>query len=70
MEPAAVERAVQEQAKQFAIEKPYLVHLWDTYVPWAWEGRAVRISLLGIADYRFRNFDVAIERIVDDIEAL
>lgn len=38
MEPGAVELAVQEQAQQFAIEKPYLVHLWDTYVPWAWEG--------------------------------
>ncbi len=38
MEPAAVERAIQEQARQFAIEKPYLVHLWNTYVPWAWEG--------------------------------
>lgn len=38
LEPAAVESAVQEQAKQFAIEKPYLVHLWETYVPWAWEG--------------------------------
>ncbi len=38
LEPAAVEMAVQEQAKQFAIEKPYLVHLWQTYVPWAWEG--------------------------------
>lgn len=38
MEPAAVERAVQEQAKEFLIEKPYLVHLWETYVPWAWEG--------------------------------
>jgi glycosyltransferase involved in cell wall biosynthesis len=38
LEPGAVEVAVQEQAKQFAYEKPYLVHLWDTYVPWAWEG--------------------------------
>lgn len=38
LEPEEVERAVQEQAKQFAIEKPYLVHLWETYVPWAWEG--------------------------------
>lgn len=38
LEPNAVERAVQEQARQFAAEKPYLVHLWDTYVPWAWEG--------------------------------
>ena len=38
LEPNAVERAVQEQAQQFAIEKPYLVHLWQTYVPWAWEG--------------------------------
>jgi len=38
MEPEAVELAVQEQANQFAIEKPYLVHLWETYVPWAWEG--------------------------------
>lgn len=38
MEPAAVEHAVQEQAREFAIEKPYLVHLWETYVPWAWEG--------------------------------
>lgn len=38
LEPGAVERAVQQQAKEFAIEKPYLVHLWETYVPWAWEG--------------------------------
>lgn len=38
LEPNAVELAVQEQAGQFAIEKPYLVQLWDTYVPWAWEG--------------------------------
>lgn len=38
LEPTAVEMAVQEQAKQFALEKPYLVHLWETYVPWAWEG--------------------------------
>lgn len=38
LEPSAVEKAVQEQARQFAAEKPYLVYLWDTYVPWAWEG--------------------------------
>jgi glycosyltransferase involved in cell wall biosynthesis len=38
MEPLAVENAVAEQAKQFANEKPYLVHLWESYVPWAWEG--------------------------------
>ncbi len=38
LEPEAVERAVQIQANQFAAEKPYLVHLWNTYVPWAWEG--------------------------------
>ncbi len=38
LEPIAVENAVQEQARQFAIEKPYLLHLWETYVPWAWEG--------------------------------
>jgi glycosyltransferase involved in cell wall biosynthesis len=38
LDPSAVELAVQEQARQFALEKPYLVHLWDTYVPWAWEG--------------------------------
>jgi glycosyltransferase involved in cell wall biosynthesis len=38
LEPSAVERAVQQQAKEFAVEKPYLVHLWETYVPWAWEG--------------------------------
>lgn len=38
MEPTAVELAVQEQAKQFALEKSYLQHLWSTYVPWAWEG--------------------------------
>ncbi|MCC7163275.1 MAG: glycosyltransferase [Anaerolineae bacterium] len=38
LEPNAVELTVQEQAKHFAIEKPYLVQLWDTYVPWAWEG--------------------------------
>jgi glycosyltransferase involved in cell wall biosynthesis len=38
IEQAAVEHAVQEQAMQFAVEKPYLVNLWKTYVPWAWEG--------------------------------
>lgn len=38
LEPGAVERAVQAQAKQFASEKPYLVHLWETYTPWAWDG--------------------------------
>jgi len=38
MEAAAIERAVQAQAKEFAVERPYLVHLWSTYVPWAWEG--------------------------------
>lgn len=38
LEPIAVERAVQIQAKYFAAEKPYLVHLWNTYTPWAWEG--------------------------------
>ncbi len=38
LESHAVEHAVQEQAREFAIEKPYLLHLWETYVPWAWEG--------------------------------
>lgn len=34
----AVELAVQEQVKAFASEKPYLVNLWNAYVPWLWEG--------------------------------
>ena len=38
LDPVLVEAAIQEQAKQFAVEKSYLVHLWNTYVPWAWEG--------------------------------
>lgn len=38
LQPDAVEKAVQEQAKAFATEKPYLVNLWNAYVPWLWEG--------------------------------
>ncbi len=38
LEPTAVEHAVQLQAKHFANEKPYLVDLWNSYTPWAWEG--------------------------------
>lgn len=38
LEPERVEQQVQEQANQFAAEKSYLINLWNTYVPWAWEG--------------------------------
>jgi glycosyltransferase involved in cell wall biosynthesis len=38
MQTDAVEKAVQEQAQAFADEKPYLVNLWNAYVPWLWEG--------------------------------
>lgn len=38
MQPDALEKAVQDQAQEFANEKPYLVTLWNAYVPWAWEG--------------------------------
>jgi glycosyltransferase involved in cell wall biosynthesis len=38
LEPAALERRVEDQVRHFMEERPYLVHLWDTYVPWAWEG--------------------------------
>lgn len=38
MQPDAMEYAIQIQAKEFAAEKPYLVNLWNAYVPWAWEG--------------------------------
>lgn len=38
LDPAQVERAVAEQANAFAAAKPYLVRLWNSYVPWAWEG--------------------------------
>jgi glycosyltransferase involved in cell wall biosynthesis len=34
----AVEKAVQAQAKTFAEQKPYLIHRWQTYVPWASDG--------------------------------
>ncbi|MBI4790429.1 MAG: glycosyltransferase [Chloroflexi bacterium] len=33
-----VEKAVQDQAQQFAGEKKYLIHRWETYVPWAVDG--------------------------------
>ena len=36
--PDAVEQAIQEQAKSFAAQKNYLVHRWQTYVPWAYDG--------------------------------
>jgi len=38
LQPDAVEQAVQAQAKAFATEKPYLINLWNAYVPWLWEG--------------------------------
>lgn len=38
LQPDAVEQAIQDQANAFAIEKPYLVNLWEAYVPWLWEG--------------------------------
>lgn len=38
MQVEALERAVDDQAKDFVADKPYLLHLWSTYVPWAWEG--------------------------------
>ncbi|MBI4671862.1 MAG: glycosyltransferase [Chloroflexi bacterium] len=38
LQPEAVEKAVLAQAQEFATEKPYLVNLWNAYVPWAWEG--------------------------------
>ena len=34
----AVEQVVQAQAKVFAEHKQYLVHRWQTYVPWAVDG--------------------------------
>ncbi len=34
----AVEKAVQAQAKSFADQKKYLLHRWETYVPWAMDG--------------------------------
>lgn len=34
----AVEKAVQAQAKSFADQKRYLLHRWETYVPWAIDG--------------------------------
>lgn len=34
----AVEKAVQAQAKSFVEQKNYLVHRWQTYVPWAMDG--------------------------------
>jgi len=38
LQPAAVEKAVQDQAQAFVAEKPYLINLWNAYVPWLWEG--------------------------------
>lgn len=38
LEPAAVERAVRSQADSFVGERGYLLRMWNTYVPWAWEG--------------------------------
>lgn len=34
----AVEHAIQAQAQAFVEQKPYLVHRWQTYVPWAYDG--------------------------------
>ncbi|MCL4487403.1 MAG: glycosyltransferase [Chloroflexi bacterium] len=34
----AVEQAIQEQARVFAEQKPYLLYRWDTFVPWAVDG--------------------------------
>lgn len=34
----AIERVVQDQAECFAEHKKYLLHRWQTYVPWAAEG--------------------------------
>lgn len=34
----AVEKVVQAQAKTFEEQKPYLIHRWQTYVPWATDG--------------------------------
>jgi glycosyltransferase involved in cell wall biosynthesis len=34
----AVENAVQVQAQAFADQKKYLLHRWETYVPWAVDG--------------------------------
>ncbi len=34
----AVEKVVQAQAKTFEEQKPYLIHRWQTYVPWASDG--------------------------------
>jgi glycosyltransferase involved in cell wall biosynthesis len=36
--PDEVEKAVQEQVKYFAEQKKYLLHRWQTYVPWAVDG--------------------------------
>jgi glycosyltransferase involved in cell wall biosynthesis len=38
--PDVVEKLVQAQAQVFVAHKPYLVHRWQTYVPW--EGDGVR----------------------------
>ncbi len=35
---AALEQVVQAQAKVFAEYKHYLLHRWETYVPWSAEG--------------------------------
>jgi hypothetical protein len=34
----AIEKAVQEQAQCFVEQKKYLLHRWQTYVPWAADG--------------------------------
>jgi hypothetical protein len=34
----AVEQVVQAQAQTFVEQKPYLLHRWQTYVPWAVDG--------------------------------
>jgi hypothetical protein len=34
----AVEKVVQAQAKSFAEQKSFLIHRWDTFVPWAMDG--------------------------------
>ena len=34
----AVEKIVQAQAQIFAEQKQYLLHRWQTYVPWAIDG--------------------------------
>lgn len=38
LDPAAVEQAVGGQVDAFTATKPYLLRLWNSYVPWAWDG--------------------------------